>query len=143
MLADPAVGRTLLQITRWIEIDGIQTPQDKHKPKDQPISKWMGKRIAQLADRLDAMPSRSKDPAVQHEMRILAKRLRYGIECLRALLSKRRAERWHRIATRHQTDIGIERDRQQAMLIAQRLQAAEGIVEFMRGAAFAALSPGV
>lgn len=143
MLADPAVGRTLLQITRWLETDGIAPPHAKHKPKDQSNAKWVNKRMAQLAERLDAMPTRSKDPAVQHEVRILAKRLRYGVESLRSLLPKKRSERWLRIATRHQTDIGMERDRQQAVLIAQRLQAAEGIVEFMRGAMFAAISPGV
>jgi len=71
-------------------------------------------------------------------VRILSKRLRYGVESLRALLPKKRAERWHRIATETQTRIGLERDCQQAIGIAEQLQAADSIVAFLRGAAFGA-----
>ena len=39
-----------------------------------------------------------------------------------------------------QTQIGMERDRLQAIAIARQLQAPDAVVQFLRGAAFAALS---
>jgi hypothetical protein len=42
------------------------------------------------------------------------------------------------MAIESQTQIGMERDRLQAIAIARQLHAAEGVVEFLRGAAFAA-----
>jgi hypothetical protein len=51
-------------------------------------------------------------------------------------LPKKRAQRWHQRAVRYQTRIGLERDLQQAVRIAGQLRAADGILDFMRGAAF-------
>jgi hypothetical protein len=42
------------------------------------------------------------------------------------------------MAIESQTQIGMERDRLQAIAIARQLHAAEGVVQFLRGAAFAA-----
>lgn len=137
-LADPAVGQVLVDITRWLETQPIHIPRDLQSDKDAPpLGKWLKKRVAQLADQLDAMPLHSKDPMELHAIRILSKRLRYSVECLRPLLPPKRAERWYRHATQQQTQIGMARDHQQALRIAQQLGAAEGIVEFLRGAAFA------
>jgi CHAD domain-containing protein len=88
--------------------------------------------LAKLAEKMEALPKRTKNPAKQHKVRILAKRLRYGIETLHPLLPNKRAERWYRSATRQQSNIGLDRDLLQAVLIAQRLGAAKGIVEFLR-----------
>jgi CHAD domain-containing protein len=130
-LADPAVGRTLLYITRWLENGPFTSTGAQH-----PAAKWLRKRVAKLAEQLKSTPRHTPDPATQHRLRILSKRLRYSIESLRALLPKKRAGRWLHTAIQYQTRIGLERDQQQAVQIAQRLQAADGITEFLRGAAF-------
>jgi CHAD domain-containing protein len=137
-LADPVIGRTLLHVTRWLELGLVHLQVDPHKANKQPGRKWIKQRVAQLAEQLRAMPLHPKSPLKQHRMRILSKRLRYSIESLRDLLPKKRSERWLETAIQHQTHIGHERDRQQALATAQRLQAADGIVEFLRGAAFGA-----
>jgi CHAD domain-containing protein len=96
--------------------------------------------VAKLAEQLKSIPRHTHDPATQHRLRILSKRLRYSVESLRALLPRKRAARWLHTAIRYQTRIGLERDRQQAVHIAQTLHAAEGITEFLRGAAFGSTS---
>jgi inorganic triphosphatase YgiF len=137
-LADPAVGQALLQITRWLETGLVHLPVNQRKPGQPPGKKWIKQRVAHLAEQLKTLPLHPKDPVQLHQLRIVSKRLRYSVESLRELLPKRRAERWLGSAVQHQTHIGQERDRQQALLTAQRLQAAQGIVEFLRGVAFGA-----
>jgi CHAD domain-containing protein len=96
------------------------------------------KQIKHLVEQVNAVPADSPDPSVQHRLRILSKRLRYGVENLRSLLPQKPAARWLKTATQAQTQIGMTRDRQRAIAIAQRLQAADGVVQFLRGAAFGA-----
>ena len=138
ILNDPVVGRTLLQVTRWIETGAVHLPNGQHKNKRHSVSDWVRKRIEHLVDQAQAIPEHVKDPALQHQLRILNKRLRYCVESLRPLLPPKRAERWLQLAIHSQTRIGMERDRLRAIAIARQLQAAEGIVQFLRGAAFAA-----
>ena len=66
-----------------------------------------------------------------HRASILAKRLRYGVEALRSVLPKRRAQRWHRQGARLQSAIGAERDLQQAMRIAKGLKAHPTLLKFL------------
>ena len=140
ILADPAVGRTLLKITGWIETGSIYLPSGQTKNKKHSVSDWVRKRIENLVEQVRSTPVHAKDPTIQHQLRILHKRLRYCVESLRPLLPPKRAARWLQISTQPQTQIGMERDRLQAIAIAQQLQAAEGVVQFLRGAAFAANS---
>ncbi len=137
ILADPAVGRTLLKITRWIETGTVHLPGGQTKGKKRRVSEWVRKRIEHLVEQVQATPVHAKDPATQHQLRILHKRLRYGVESLRTLLPQKRAERWLQMAIQSQTQIGMERDRLRAIAIARQLQAAESVVQFLRGAAFA------
>jgi CHAD domain-containing protein len=67
-------------------------------------------------------------------VRIQSKRLRYGVESLRSLLPKKRAKRWYRLAAKLQTDLGLARDQQLAVAIAERLHAARSILEHLRQA---------
>ena len=143
-LADPGVGGCLLQITRWLELDTVEPPQKPRKHKAGkanqavPTIKWLTHRVKHLAGDLKAAQrALTQDAKTQHRLRIVSKRLRYAVENLRALLPKKRAERWCRTATDIQTRIGLERDRQLAVATAERLQAAPGIVGFLRGAAYA------
>ena len=139
-LAEPALGLCLLQLTQWIETGVMPAPQSRRS-----AAGWLGKRVARLAEQMEAIPARTLDAQEQHRLRILAKRLRYSVESLRPLLPRKRAERWYRVATACQTRIGMERDQQQALAIAERLQAPEGIVEFLRGVRFSdkRLRPGL
>jgi inorganic triphosphatase YgiF len=139
-LADPAVGRALLQITRWTETGTIYLPGGQTKSKKHSVSGWVRKRLEHLVEQVRAIPAHAKDPAKQHQLRILHKRLRYCVESLRPLLPPKRAERWLKMAIESQTQIGLQRDRQLAIAIARELHAADGIVQFLRGAAFAATS---
>jgi inorganic triphosphatase YgiF len=138
-LADPSVGRTLLLVTRWIETEDFQAPRGKTKGKTKHrVTHWVQKRMAHVADLARAISPHATDPAQQHQLRILHKRLRYGVESLHPLLPAKRAERWLQMAIQSQTQIGLERDRLQAVAIARQLRAADGVVQFLRGAAFAA-----
>jgi CHAD domain-containing protein len=72
----------------------------------------------------------------QHRARILAKRLRYGIEALQPLLRRRRTQRWLEQATELQTGMGTARDVMQAGVLLGKLEAEPALVEFLRGIAF-------
>jgi CHAD domain-containing protein len=72
-------------------------------------------------------------PQAQHHARILAKRLRYGVESLRALLPPARARRWHRRALRWQSVLGQQRDAGQATTRVASLAGHGDIAEFLRG----------
>ncbi len=139
LLADAAVGGTLLLITRWLETNTFFSERNQTSPKK--FSQWIGKRIAKLAAQVEALPARSNDLVQQHQLRIRSKRLRYCVESLRPLLPKKAAESWHRAAIESQSAIGATRDLLQAITISQRLNADDGIVQFLRGAAFGAHTP--
>ena len=133
-LADPAIGCCMLQVTRWLETGTPYAAWDG--AQGMALSKWLKRRIAHLAEQVQAIPAQAKDPAQQHRLRILSKRLRYGVESLRPLLPRHKAERWYRAAAQAQTRIGMVRDQQLALALAERLQADAGLLEFMRGAQF-------
>ena len=71
----------------------------------------------------------------QHRIRIQAKRLRYAVEALRGVLPDKRSRRWLSQASELQAAIGDSRDLVQAGLLAARLEADRGVVEFLRGLA--------
>jgi inorganic triphosphatase YgiF len=140
-LAEPAVGLCLVQLTGWLELQDLALPckEAPLSPKSKRSGGWLHKRIKKLADDLKlTLRHAGADAAAQHRVRILSKRLRYGVEGVRCLLPAKRAERWQLLATQTQTRIGLERDGLQAIATAQRLHASEGIIGFLRGAAFAA-----
>ena len=95
--------------------------------------RWAHKRIAHLREQFKASQRNTSDPAAEHRTRILAKRLRYGIEALAPLLPKRRSHHWYQQALQVQSDIGTKRDVQRALEIALRLKAHDGLLEFLRG----------
>jgi CHAD domain-containing protein len=137
-LDTPAVGSTLLAITEWLETLNVaqsKASADSHGGADVPLRRWASGRVARLHKQLKAALQDTGTPDSQHRARIVAKRLRYGIEALKPLLDKRRAKRWHQEATRLQTGIGGERDVLQAGVVLSRLEADRDVVEFMRGVA--------
>ena len=133
---DPAIGCTLVQMVRWLETGAFDTGWRPDVHKQHSISQWASKRMAQLAEQVKSLPKKSRDALVQHRRRILAKRLRYGVEVLQRLLPRKQAERWLQSAMGFQNRIGVERDLVQAIETAQRLNAAQGPIQFLRGVAF-------
>ena len=135
-LEDPAVGACLLATTQWIE--GLpaagEAPGDPRK-STPPLRQWARRRTTKLHAQLKLARKDASSPELQHRVRILAKRTRYGIEALRSLLPKRIAQGWHRQAADVQKSIGATRDLEQAVVLLNRLGAEPGLVDFLRGVA--------
>lgn len=135
-LKEPAVGAALLATTQWLEgLSALTGPDAAKLDPDLSLRRWARRRMARLHRQLRLALKDSGDPASQHRARILAKRMRYGIEALSALLPKRRARRWHQQAISLQTSIGAARDVMQAGALASRLDVDRGLVDFLRGVA--------
>lgn len=139
-LQTPAVGAALLAITQWLESGPApaalaacaSTPKSKIKPLPA-LRRWARKRSARLHDKLQAALKDPSQPDSQHQVRILAKRMRYSLDALAPLLKQRRTQRWQQQALALQTCLGSSRDLQQAAALAARLEAAPGLSEFLRG----------
>jgi inorganic triphosphatase YgiF len=132
-LQAPAAGSALLTLTRWLEELAQQQQhavpsQKQHKA----LRSWAELRMERLDKRLNKALKTQETTQDRHRIRILAKRLRYGIEALQPLLPKR-AQRWHRRATQLQTSLGFERDVCQAAALVANLKIDRGLAEFLRG----------
>lgn len=135
-LQEPAVGATLLATTQWLEgVSVLHAPGDPVTTPKVSLRRWARRRIVRLHEQLKLARKDTDNPDSQHRVRILAKRMRYGIETLRPLLSKKRTQRWHQQATSLHMRIGATRDVMQASALAARLGTDRGLVEFLRGVA--------
>jgi CHAD domain-containing protein len=135
-LHNPAVGATLLALTEWLESDhGAKASGGVVTDKRASLCWWALQRMERLREQLNTTLKKSPNPDNLHRARILAKRLRYGVEALRSVLPKRRAQQWHRKAASLQSTIGAERDLQQALRIAKRLKAHPTLLKFLQAVA--------
>ena len=135
-LQEPAVGATLLAATQWL--DGLSTsaaPADALPEKNVSLRRWARRRMVRLHEDLQRARQQTDSPEQLHRVRILAKRVRYGVEALRALLAAKHTQRWYEQAVRLQTGIGATRDIMQAGAIVAGLETDRGVVEFLRGVA--------
>ena len=135
-LQAPAVGVNLRTATQWLE--GLSAPNAPSKAEvgiKLSLRRWSRRRIARLHRQLQDARHGANSPDSQHRVRIIGKRMRYGIEALRDVLPKRRAKRWHQQAARLQRDLGAARDATQAGVLAAKLEADPRLVEFLRGVA--------
>jgi inorganic triphosphatase YgiF len=128
----PVVGTTLLSITRYIEemspIDAVVT-----ESKPRRINSWTEHRLQSLKRKLEQSIQIAADTDGQHRARILAKRLRYGLESMHAVLPNRLVKRWLKKASTLQDSIGLSRDFQRLYQFAVEFSAEAGLVEFLRG----------
>ncbi len=129
-LSQVPVGECLLATTEWIE-----SLAESVGPVRGALKPWARQRVRRLHRRLRAAQSDVVAQADPHRVRILAKRLRYSVEALQALLPKRLAPVWLRQAVALQGDLGSRRDRAQAALLVAELGAAAELVAFLRGVA--------
>lgn len=126
----PQVGISLLATTEWLENTDASQPAPKIA-----LSKWAERRISRLSEKLQQALAAPHQPEQQHRVRLLAKRLRYGIEVLHAQLPPRHAQHWHQQASHLQLSLGAARDVAQASVLLARLPVDPGLVEFLRGLA--------
>lgn len=131
-LQEPSVGTNLLLIAEWLEKLAIPNPMPEHKVRLQP---WAKRQVLRLRRNLELAQSAPNTPENQHRVRILAKRLRYGVEALRDLLPKRFAAFCSDYAISLQTGLGATRDIAQASELVASLEVDPMIAAFLRGVA--------
>jgi CHAD domain-containing protein len=128
----PAVGATLLSITRYIEetslIHAVAT-----ESKALRLGPWTEHRLRKIKRKLDMSTKAASDKKGQHRARILAKRLRYGLESMQSVLPHSLTKRWLKDAAAVQGSIGVSRDFQRLQQLAVDYGAVPGLVEFLRG----------
>lgn len=134
LLAHTMTAQALLAVTVWLESlatagDAAATRHDTGESRRT----WARKRVRRLGRDLRQACRQLDDAESQHRARILAKRLRYGVESLRALLPATRTKRWHRRAQRWQSALGDQRDLTQAVEQVARLRDYPAIAGFLRG----------
>ena len=137
-LEQPAVGAALIAAAQWLEAlpgSGEVAGTASEPTGAASLHHWTGHRLRRMRVKLKAASKRANDPAGRHRVRILAKRLRYGVLALRTLLPERRARRWQEQAAGMQTAIGVARDVIQAAVIASRLGSDPEMAAFLRGVA--------
>lgn len=141
-LETPALGATLLATTQWLEGACIphpgSDPDAAPDPRKPPLRAWAQRRMARLRTqykRALRAGQKSGDPQRQHRSRLLAKRLRYSIECLHTLLPRRYTGRMHRQTMRVQTQLGALRDMERAAALVAALEVNPGLAGFLRGVA--------
>lgn len=131
LLEDPRTGACLLAMVEWLESPSHPVePTAKPAP---PLSGWARKRMQRLHKKLEQAQQAPSTLDGQHRLRILAKRLRYGIEALRSVLPAKRAQQWHARALQLQSRLGAARDVAQAATLADQLQADPVLQAFLHG----------
>ena len=128
----PIVGTTLLRITRYIE-ELSPTDAAVTESKAWRLESWPEHRLQRLKRKLEHSIKVATDKESQHRARILAKRLRYGVESMHTVLPHGLAKRWLKKAAALQGSIGMSRDFQRLYQLAVEFGASAELVEFLRG----------
>jgi CHAD domain-containing protein len=124
---------TLLALTEWA--NGLSGASSGGEPETVPLRQWARQRLADWRARFkESLKSRrdSTNPDQQHRVRILAKRLRYGLDALGFLLPGQRSQRWRQQAAQVQTRLGDTRDLLQAHALAASVTADDDILQFLQ-----------
>lgn len=136
VLQQPALGQSLLAVTQWLEAFGPTRAAGAPRCGSiAPLRRWAKNKMRRLHARLARSRKKARDPRHLHRVRILAKRLRYGVEALRGLLPRKRSQRWYRQVCALQASLGAKRDLAQAAALMSELELDHGLVEFLRGLA--------
>lgn len=127
----PAAGVCLLAFTAWLE--QLSGWGDTRTVKKAALQRWARRRITRLQHRLELAQKNAATPEQQHRVRILAKRLRYGVEALRELLPKSLADACGKQATQLQDTLGFSRDVAQASALVVEHSLDPAIQAFLQG----------
>ena len=139
-LGRSTVVATLLALSAWV--DGLSVASSCEESAPVPLRRWARHRLSRWHERFkQAKQAASKarlktgrcnaSPENQHRARILAKRLRYGLEALGFLLPAQRSRRWRQQAAEVQTKLGEARDLLQAHALAVSVAADDSILRFL------------
>jgi CHAD domain-containing protein len=132
-LQAPAVGTCLLQMTQWLEdLSDTNKAHTTVIKLPESLAKFAKRRTGRLAHQLQHSVQ-SGGLNNTHQIRLLAKRLRYNVESLSALLPKKSSHTEHQKALQLQALIGAQRDVNQAVELLTQLGAAPDLLAFMRG----------
>lgn len=135
-LRDPSLGASLLATTQWLEgLTSVPGTVESASLQNQSLRRWGRQRIKRLHAKYKQAIQAANTLEAQHSARILAKRLRYGLEALQSLLTAKRTKRWVQQATNVQSAIGATRDLAQATAFVARQDLDPGLAEFLRGVA--------
>ena len=135
-MTQPVVGTCLLAITQWLE--ALNQPEASLDAPEPKLGRWARRRLKRLHQRLRAAVREQMDDATaQHRVRILAKRLRYGIEALEALWRKPGTRGWYQQAMTLQSELGAARDLVRAIELIDALGVDPTVAAFLRGVASA------
>ncbi len=144
----PATGQALLALERWLHALPQAVAGQAPALAAQPVGAWGRRRTRRLHARLkrELAQLKNADPAEadgpQHGVRLLAKRTRYVLEALSAVLPARRTRRWQAHASELQRRIGAARDLMLLATLLEPLGVDREILGFLRGAAAGRLAPG-
>jgi CHAD domain-containing protein len=138
-LMQPAVGSTLLEITKWLEFDeGLPREVEPAVDTEVNLRTWARSKVKRLRGKFKKARDTAREanlPQQWHHVRLIAKRLRYSIEAVQSVLPKKRAQQWRVQALRLQAKIGSSRDVVRAAELVASLPVDKGLVGFLRGAA--------
>ncbi len=150
-LKRPSVVAVLLELTEWV--NDVSTASQCVESATVPLRRWarhrlgrwherfkLAKQVAFKEKRVSKNASKASiktgrcnaSPERQHRARILAKRLRYGVEALGYLLPAQRCRRWRQQAADLQTSLGAARDLRQAQVLAASVAADDDILQFLQ-----------
>ncbi len=135
-LQQATIVATLLALTAWV--DGVSEVSPSVGVQKFLLQRWARQRLADWRTRFKKSLKSGRDstnPDQQHRVRILAKRLRYGLDALGFLLPGQRSQRWRQQAAEVQTQLGGKRDLQQAHTLAASVAADDAILQFLQGLA--------
>jgi CHAD domain-containing protein len=153
-LKRPAVVAVLLELTDWV--NDFSAASQCVESTTVPLRRWarhrlgrwhecfkQAKKVAFKAKRASKNASKASiktgrcniNPERQHRARILAKRLRYGVDALGYLLPAQRSRRWRQQAADLQASLGASRDLLQAHALAASVAADDDILRFLQGLA--------
>ncbi len=141
-LGQPSVGAALLAVSHWLELldgplaaAGVALPSAKAQARDIQALRRSALRLAKRLGQMLRQCQHDHSPEGierQHEVRILAKRLRYNVHALAPLLPKR-LQQQHRSAQQLQERLGVERDLLQARHLVARWGANPLWLAFLQG----------
>ena len=135
-LLQPEVGASLLAWVQWLENCAANLPGT---PRPQvPVRPWAKRQLQRLNKRLEDAQKRAETLDQWHQVRILAKRLRYSSEDLQGLLPRKLAKLGAQQAAALQSRLGAARDIAQVSALVAKLGCDPGLAEFLRGVAVGA-----
>ncbi|OGB55003.1 MAG: adenylate cyclase [Burkholderiales bacterium RIFOXYD12_FULL_59_19] len=130
-LQAPAVGLCLLALTEWLE--NLSAADPTGRVQKGALRRWARRRTRRLQQRMVQVQESADSLQQQHRVRILAKRLRYGVEALRDLLPRHLAGAYSQQATQLQSSLGLSRDVAQASVLVAALELDPHIEAYLQG----------